>query len=438
MDGLDAHALILENQVRHPGARIFRAKVIGRDVALVIDHALATEVLGRDESKKGGRNDGESVGPRFSHRQAYQQLLATFFAEPNILLEDEDERERARHRREWDDHMALLVQADRWDPIDQEIRNITGRHRSDWISRPEINLYESCKDISRDVVFHLFLGVSRQTHPELFDQTLRTSDTSLRGQFSIPLRGSLGLFLETTYSKGLRAQKEFNEIVEERVKADACPFLHETRHTTGMDGEIPHESLTAHLSMFSSSLVIKALASYLTFSLCQLSRLPQPVLANASIDHVLLETERLCPPIIGVLRRVLDAPWTPSGTNVEIPVGWETWAYFPLINRDVEVYGKDADCFRPDRWNDSSLPPPMTFGSGGKTCLGRDLIRSIVKSVLEESVRDGTRISLKDELEDSMLDFLGWKHAEVKGWPAVKQLPVQRPRYPIWMKFEGM
>ena len=419
----DAHSLILADLRQYPGAPIIRAKVIGRDVALVVDHAVASAVLDASNTRPG---PGEESGPRtrFSHREAYKQLIATFFSEPNILLEDEDEVDRPQHRQDWDEHMSNVL-GDGWAAIESELRVVISTHRETWVGGPPVDLYNACKDISHDLVFRLFLGFSSFQDSELYARALAASVTSSRGQFAVPVRASLGGMFESTYSRGLRAQADFNAIVSDRVAAGSCPFLQTPRPPA-----MKNDSLDSHLSMFSSSLVIKAMASYLTFAILQLSRHPA-----ANLDHLLLESDRLSPPIIGVLRRVLDDPWRPSAA-LRIPVGWDAWLYFPLINRDSKVYGDDANLFRAERWVEEGLPRPMTFGRGAKTCLGQELVRRMGRLVLQHV----GKVTVESEVDRSVQDFLGWIDNEElrgKGWKGVKQLPVQRPREAVMVRFGG-
>jgi len=475
----DAQSLILSSLASHPEAPIIRAKVIGRDVALVMDHAIAASVLdhsttqakaGKERGKEVQVEDGEEkVTTRFSHREAYKQLIGTFFVEPNILLEDEDEPDRSAHRAQWDDHMDKILGSE-WPAIESTLRTIIIKYRETWTTGPPVDIYEACKDLSHDLVFRHFLGLDRHIDPQLFGRALALSDASSRGQFSVPVKANLGGMFESAYSKGLRAQEQFNGIVLERIEAGKCPFLNTslsdntttttTRATTTTDSSSPSTSNSpapsssspssssvssiakasaqSHTSMFSSSLVIKALSSYLTFAFLQTSRNP-----TAPLNDILLESERLSPPIIGVLRRVLDGPWRPPiermEMEMEIPVGWDVWLYFPLINRDTKIYGDDANLFRPERWKDPNLAEPMSFGRGGKRCIGREMVRRIGRLVLDEMTRDGLRVLIEGDVDGSLQDFLGWRddtNGTKEGWKGVKQLPVQRPRERVMVRFE--
>jgi len=440
----NAQALVLETVRPYPEARIVRARIINRDVALVVDHSVAQRVLdhsapslqppNRDPSDSTDpsaplpdedRSSDRIKPPRFSHREAYNQLMGAFFSEPNILLEDEDEPDRPAHRAAWDEHMSSLLagSSTAWTEIEADLRAIIGRHRDRWSSSSPFDLYKACKDLSHELVFSIFLGLSPSD--ELYDHALRSTDTSLRGQFSIPVKLGMGGWGESTYTKGLKAQAEFNSLISSRLSSNQCPFLHTDPSTSS---QLSEESLSSHISTFASSLVIKALTSYLTFALVQRSHSPR-----ANLNHLLLETERLAPPIIGVLRRILDDSWEVND-GLEIPKGWDVWLYFPLINRDTKTYGPDARSFRPDRWEKGTLPRPMTFGQGRKRCLGMAMVRRIVALVLE-TVMDGGELKVQSELDKSVRDFLGWdlgaNSSEAEKWAGIKQLPVQRPKEPV-------
>ncbi len=65
---------------------------------------------------------------------------------------------------------------------------------------------------------------------------------------------------------------------------------------------------------------------------------------------VFKESLRLHPPVIGAMEKMAgkegdtlpDGRRIPPGTRIQV----STWAFL----RDPEVYGADADCFRPERW----------------------------------------------------------------------------------------
>lgn len=94
------------------------------------------------------------------------------------------------------------------------------------------------------------------------------------------------------------------------------------------------------------------------------------------------------------------------------------------MHRDQDVFGPDADDFKPERWQDSSLRPfwsYVPFGGGPRVCLGQQYAQSEVyyittrlmqhlrhieprgpitwrgKVTLTLSLADGTKVALRSE-----------------------------------------
>lgn len=207
--------------------------------------------------------------------------------------------------------------------------------------------------------------------------------------------------------------------------------------------------------MFSSSLVVKSFASLATALLLQFFRLDKETKSTLAselvsfeddlyftrLDGVITETERLSPPIIGVMRRITSK----DGINLEasktyVPCGWDIWPYFPLANRDKTAFGDDAGLFKANRyWESHNTPNPLTFGAGVKACVGQDIVRlwlrEMATSVMgKRNLSTGYDLKFEqDDIDDGVQSLLGWlaleKDSPWKG--GVKQLPTQRPRKAI-------
>lgn len=102
----------------------------------------------------------------------------------------------------------------------------------------------------------------------------------------------------------------------------------------------------------------------------------------AYLDAVITEAFRMHPAVSLLLERVVP----PGGTTIcgdFIPggtvVGCNAW----VIHQSKEVFGQDADIYRPERWLETEGANPVKlskmrqcmfqFGAGSRTCIGRNI-----------------------------------------------------------------
>ena len=418
--------------------------------------------------------------------------MAPFFPPPNLLLCD-DQSHRA-YKIKW----AQQVQSLPEDllPLLEDISKTF--LAANFASSAPIDIYDSLKDLSWSLLFAVFLP-RRQSQTEHQYEQFKAEieslqETLLRGQFStfpISIRTPLwssarsrGVNARITLQNQLRAH--FEALQREQQTEDnprgrhagTCPFLKQKAVEDADD-------IANHVLLFTSSLANKALASLLTSSILNIflyrhpsdtqTRIlsPEP-LSLASLlrsmpvdstdrakllDSILLETERLSPPVVGVLRRAtgnisihgteLAGTTTNTGhTDTEaggyqVSKGHEAWLYFPSISRDTTAYGTNASLFQFDRFmtspssaHDTSPQPSFAFGSGPKTCLGRDISRRMIKVVVGAMIDANIELETQSELDAGVKAMLGWESVESAGGVEVvardvKQLPCQRPRRAI-------
>jgi cytochrome P450 len=106
---------------------------------------------------------------------------------------------------------------------------------------------------------------------------------------------------------------------------------------------------------------------------------------------------RLNPPATNLFARI-----TPKGGKVIdghfVPEDTEITTYAYVMQRDKELYGEDADSFRPERWLESEKRTneleavQFSFGIGPRVCIGKDIAyMEMFKLLPEVSLSNGLR-----------------------------------------------
>lgn len=112
---------------------------------------------------------------------------------------------------------------------------------------------------------------------------------------------------------------------------------------------------------------------------------------------------RMVPPLQGLFHKLappegvtVDGLFIPGNTNVSVN--------FHMMMRRVEIFGQDAEVFRPERWieagegayNRMDRTVELVFGTGRFTCLGRNIARVELDKVFVE-VRSSLSFHTKRE-----------------------------------------
>ena len=426
-----------------------RAKVLNRNIAIVSSYDHVQQLL-----------CNEANTSRLSAGKAYDDLMAPFFPPPNLLLADGPSHQPMKNP--WVSRMASLPAE-----IQSLVQETVLLHIRGILSESTIDLYESMKALSWKLILSIFISSSDERDQAQKDAVEIESlqEDLLRGQFSIfPVSISTPLW-RSPRTKGLTARKKLQSLLKARVQKGkkGCPFA-----TIDSAAE---DDIANHLLLFTSSLAVKSLASLLTAVMLNLyvyrdeassqqatslaSRILNSEIPSSReelLKSTILETERLSPPVVGIMRRITqDITLSAQEERLQdtlIPQGWDVWLYFVGAARDPAVFGKTADSFLPGRYYNTAdgvedPRPGFAFGAGSKSCLGETLMREVVTTVAKTclGMEGGSKggVVLEASMEDvprGVQGWLGWqKDVKPQEWARdMKQLPTQRPIKGVMVK----
>lgn len=411
-----------------------RAKILNRNVAVISSHAQILHILSSTTAP-----DHDVAEPASVAAAAYRPLMADFFPSPNVLLADGHTHQAMRLP--WEDRMKA---------IDSQARDIVSQTTTRALkdaTDTEFDLYKFLKKLVWKILLGLFLNLNESDSE--FREIENLQEDLLRGQFSLfPVSINIRWWQSPRY-RGIAAKDKLRHLILERLHRDsgACPFQAE---------DSQREDIANHLVLFTSSLAVKAIASLMTPYLMNLSlferagvplaeevsRLGDPEATNL-LRSLLLETERLSPPIVGIIRKMtrdtILFPTSPDGPDVLIPKDWDAWLYFVGGGRDQSAFGYDCARFQPDRFLNpaQATPFPLAFSVGNKQCLGQGLVRKICVQIAQIMLRNDLRL-IGENPPRGVRAWLGWDGSEdidATEWARdMKQLPTQRPAKPVLVR----
>ena len=429
-----------------------RAKILNRNVAIISSYHQIQAILDA-ESEKG------SDDPPYIAARAYDELMRDFFPPPNILLSDGCPHRSMR--KPWDARMKRIGDLSSLisDIMSSLFAGGAAEARVNCISlNAEVDLYEAMKTLAWRVLLRAFLGL--RPDDSLFHQVQSLHEYLLRGQFSLmPVSINTG-FWRSPRSRGIQARRRLQKLISERLKVlrksgRGCAQSCARPVPEDIYAEVTFEQIRDHILMMTSSLAVKGLASLFTAFMLNLFlfdkhgvRVVDELTAMTGPDAVqqrrqylrciYLETERLSPPIVGIMRRAardMVVQGVDGGADVLLPSGWDVWLYFVGGGRDPEVFGATCNSFDPHRYNNRNTVHPLGFGAGPKSCLGVAFVREVILLVAEWLLDHRTTMK-GTEPRIGVRAWLGWEDASPKQWAAdMKQLPTQHPSAPVIVSF---
>ncbi|RMY71611.1 hypothetical protein D0863_05040 [Hortaea werneckii] len=416
-----------------------RAKILNRNVAVVSSYEQIKQVL---EPSDGTVKENQQ--PPYVAKAPYNRLMEPFFPPPNLLLKDGCPHQKSK------DQWRQLVQ-----PLsDQTVQEQTRSNIASFLQRvpldAPLDLYATCKDLGWQIFLSTFLEIEPQTAE--YNEVEKLQEDLLRGQFSLfPVTVNTG-FWHSPRKVGIDARKKLQAFIEKRLDSRPPAWL----DAQALSKEAREETMN-HLLMSTSSLAVKGFASLMTALLLNVflfkgGQSGESVAREIAVSPqegrddqrkaVMKETLRLSPPIVGIMRRTTQQRTLHNSDSNEpdvlVPEGWDVWPYFPGGNRDVAVFGSDADDFDPSRYlkgGKGSPPEPIAFGLGHKRCLGQSFVEHSALAVLEAFEKQG--LNLQGTVEAAgVRAWLGWERDDPGVWAKdMKQLPTQHPAQPVMVRF---
>lgn len=284
----------------------------------------------------------------------------------------------------------------------------------------EIKVDEDLRSLSGDVIARACFGSSYFKGKEIFSK-LRTLQKAISNQgllFGIPTFGSR--FSPTGQPKQIRSlEREIESLIWEAIKereqdSSPTPTVKDLMqlilegaindHFVGSDSSSKsfivdnckniyfagHESTAVALSWCLMLLALhpdwQAHVREETAQVCQGGVLDAESLSKIKmVTMVIQEALRLYPPAAFVSREALEK--TQIG-HITVPKGVCTWTLIPTLHRDPDIWGQDANEFKPERFANgvsSACKIPhayVPFGLGPRLCLGRNFALVQLKVVL--------------------------------------------------------
>ncbi|KIX05178.1 uncharacterized protein Z518_06050 [Rhinocladiella mackenziei CBS 650.93] len=134
----------------------------------------------------------------------------------------------------------------------------------------------------------------------------------------------------------------------------------------------------------------------------QSGQISYPVIQNSEAQALpylracIMEGLRMFMPLNGISTRLSPSPDGYTHNGIYIPAGTEVGISIYSMLRRKDIFGPDADTFRPERWFDKDTErlkarervQEMVFGTGRTSCLGKDIAWMELRKVIFELFRN--------------------------------------------------
>ncbi|GAB1607885.1 cytochrome P450 26A1-like [Argonauta hians] len=249
-----------------------------------------------------------------------------------------------------------------------------------------VDIYTFFKELSRTICFSLFLGIEKsQSEEEGVAAVADLTTTQWHGITSFPINIPLRKHSSIKFRKASDAKTELLGIIRKQRNEAHFGFVKQANPLPGVDDDV---SINSNVLVFISSVVSKAIASYLTSFFVTTGQqnyveLQEKMFLDKHLENqVLLEIQRLYPPFV-CGRKFAKTDCTIDGHK--IPEGHAVIFLTYAAHRDETVF-ENPNELNAERWNEFTKTKLFTFGDGPRSCVGYHIVMSIVKSIVERII----------------------------------------------------
>ncbi|XP_005094133.1 beta-amyrin 28-monooxygenase [Aplysia californica] len=379
----------LEKNMAATKSKIFAARFLNKPTLFVCSSEGVQEVL----------NDSEQA-----LEMGYEQFMGQMFGH-NILFSTNEMAVGFRHS------LSQLMTSQCLSEYEETLQRILVKKMSTLNAGSPFCLYQFFKDLFTEVCLTLFLGVEFSENEETAELWKGLTSDHWHGIVSVPVDLKLpGTGTQSTFSKALKAKAKLLELISSQKNKVTCGFPH---HMKSIE-EFDETAVNQHLLLFTSALVPKVLSSICTSVCIEMGnpdRFQWQEKAKKEpkfLDNLILETQRLHPPLLGG-RRMVKKKCVIAGYAV--PKGHAVVYMTQPAHRDSAVFDH-PDQFLPERWDERPelIDKLFVYGLGPRGCIGYDLSRLIIQKSLTE-----------------LLSRFTWQICEDQVFTH-KHIPVSRPK----------
>lgn len=269
----------------------------------------------------------------------------------------------------------------------QTMETIIHRYFQKWEQQETLTWFPQMKQMTFEIAGQLLLG---SESGEMTDTLAEWFSQLTAGLFAVPFRWSW-----TTYGKALQAKEKLLAHIETAIcyrqqhpANDALGLLVQSQDEEGNTLSLEEIKYQALLLLFAGHETTTSMLTSLCIALAQhpeilaKARVEQEQFGNqltleqlkqmSYLDQILLEVERLFPPVRGGFRGVVKSF---EFQGYHVPEGWLALYQIHRTHQDQSVYS-EPEQFKPERFNpdnpdykkvDFSL---VGFGGGPRICIG--------------------------------------------------------------------